>query len=339
MGIFHFLVINVTVMEPVHSLLEKLLFSSSVHGRINLYDTEDSDPEQGICAQRATGPFGAIDFLEIREDTYNYRVGSFTMREDMTLSIVLDIPYLGVLINLGSNLTYSQAGIKPGTLKERQCSLISLPELNLKCRMHKGLSYQTFGVFFSTEYLREWSKAFPALSRFLVKVEQKIPVFDHLELADDSDIAERARHIISHTERSGHGRLYRRHKIDDLLFSILETYEGGATRIKLHPRDVRALHEIRDYLETHPEQGDLSLKKLSQRAGMNIFKLKYGFKKLFGAPVFTFAFDVRMNIARELLTGTDKPISEIAGMVGYKGTSSFIQAFKKKYGYPPGRLR
>lgn len=326
-------------MEPVHSLLEKLLFSSSVHGRINLVDTDDSDPANGICAQQASGKFGVIHFLEMREDTYNYRIGSFKIIEDMNLSILMDIPYLGVLINLGNSLTYTQADLKTGTLKENHCSMISLPQLNLKFRLHRGLSYQTFGIFFSTEYLREWSKAFPALSRFLTKVEQRIPVFDHIELTDGSDIPERVRHLISHIERSEHGRLYRRHKIDDLLLSLLEVYEGGKARGRLYPRDIRALHEIRAFLEAHPERGDLSLKKLSQQAGMNIFKLKYGFKKLFGAPVFTFAFDVRMRVARELLTGTDKPISEIAGMVGYKGTSSFIESFKKKYGYPPGKLR
>jgi len=78
-----------------------------------------------------------------------------------------------------------------------------------------------------------------------------------------------------------------------------------------------------------------SLTELAREVGTNEFKLKIGFKKVYGNTVFGYLNDHRMNIAREMLELKKHRIKEIAYNVGYTNPSHFIASFKKKYGVTP----
>ena len=78
-----------------------------------------------------------------------------------------------------------------------------------------------------------------------------------------------------------------------------------------------------------------SLQELSDEIGLNLKKLKEGFKQIYGDSVFSFLFDYKMEVARKLLeTGNDN-VNEVGLKVGYSTSSHFIAAFKKKYGTTP----
>jgi len=78
-----------------------------------------------------------------------------------------------------------------------------------------------------------------------------------------------------------------------------------------------------------------SLEELSKSVGLNIKKLKEGFKEFYGAPVFTFLFNYRMEVAKKLLIENELNVNEIGAHVGYTTSSHFIAAFKKKHGITP----
>ena len=82
-----------------------------------------------------------------------------------------------------------------------------------------------------------------------------------------------------------------------------------------------------------------TLVELSHKVGINDFKLKKGFKQLYGTTVYEFLVDARMEKAKLLLLETETSIHEIAFVTGYKNLSSFITAFKKKMGYSPGSYK
>ena len=73
--------------------------------------------------------------------------------------------------------------------------------------------------------------------------------------------------------------------------------------------------------------------------GMNEFKLKAGFKQVFGISMFDYLIKKRMQEARSLLLETDKPIKEIASLTGYSTKQSFLNAFKKYFHDTPGSFR
>lgn len=78
-----------------------------------------------------------------------------------------------------------------------------------------------------------------------------------------------------------------------------------------------------------------TLQELSEEIGLNLKKLKEGFKQIYGDSVFSFLFDYKMEVARKLLESGDHNVNEVGAKVGYSSSSHFISAFKKKYGTTP----
>ncbi|OUR93883.1 AraC family transcriptional regulator [Flavobacteriales bacterium 34_180_T64] len=78
-----------------------------------------------------------------------------------------------------------------------------------------------------------------------------------------------------------------------------------------------------------------SLQELADEIGLNLKKLKEGFKQIYGDTVYSFLFDYKMEVARKLLETGDHNVNEVGLKVGYSTSSHFIAAFKKKYGTTP----
>lgn len=78
-----------------------------------------------------------------------------------------------------------------------------------------------------------------------------------------------------------------------------------------------------------------TLQELAEEIGLNIKKLKEGFKQIYGDSVFSFLFDYKMEFARKLLESGENNVNEVGLKVGYSTSSHFIAAFKKKYGTTP----
>jgi len=81
-----------------------------------------------------------------------------------------------------------------------------------------------------------------------------------------------------------------------------------------------------------------TLQELSKEIGLSLNKLKEGFKQVYGEPVFSFLFDYKMEVARQLLVSGSYNVNEVGLKVGYSTASHFIAAFKKKYGVTPKKF-
>jgi AraC-like DNA-binding protein len=79
----------------------------------------------------------------------------------------------------------------------------------------------------------------------------------------------------------------------------------------------------------------LSVAELALQIDLNVYKLKVGFKEMWGTTIFGYLRDMRMEKARFLLSGTHKNVAEVAQEVGYSNPSHFSTAFRKKYGINP----
>jgi AraC-like DNA-binding protein len=82
----------------------------------------------------------------------------------------------------------------------------------------------------------------------------------------------------------------------------------------------------------------MSLQELARQVGINEFKLKNGFKELFQTTVFGYLSDVKLqNAKQQLLEGV--PIKSVAEALGYSSVQHFGNAFRKKFGVSPGKVR
>lgn len=105
------------------------------------------------------------------------------------------------------------------------------------------------------------------------------------------------------------------------------------------PADEIRLHQVREFLRMEYLSPELSLDMLSRKFGLNEFKLKKGFKQLFGTTVFGFVQELKMRTARQQLVAGSMNVNEIAEHLGYSTPNHFSSAFRKIYGHPPSRLR
>lgn len=136
-------------------------------------------------------------------------------------------------------------------------------------------------------------------------------------------------------------RLYIESKVLELLLLQVEQFE--ATLLKkdcscLKEYDIEKIHFAK-YLVEQNISNPLSLTELSRKAGVNDFKLKKGFKELFGNTVFGYLHELRMEEAKRLLLDHNMPLAEVSEYCGYDHVQHFSRAFKKKHGVTPGKFR
>ncbi|PCI32412.1 MAG: AraC family transcriptional regulator [Flavobacteriaceae bacterium] len=131
--------------------------------------------------------------------------------------------------------------------------------------------------------------------------------------------------------------IYIKGKVFELLslyFSSSSDLESDDCPYIANEETINKLKQVKDIIIQHMASPP-SLEQLSKTVGLNIKKLKEGFKEFYGAPVFTFLFNYRMEVAKKLLIENEMNVNEIGAQVGYTTSSHFIAAFKKKHGITP----
>jgi len=107
---------------------------------------------------------------------------------------------------------------------------------------------------------------------------------------------------------------------------------------ELEDRDIAAVYQA-DAIIASNLQEHFTIDKLSRMAGTNQFKLKNGFRRIFGMGVFHRLLFLRMEHAKTLLESSDKSIGEIAELAGYDTAAGFIHAFRREFGITPREWR
>jgi AraC-like DNA-binding protein len=97
------------------------------------------------------------------------------------------------------------------------------------------------------------------------------------------------------------------------------------------------LRRARTLLQEHFAR-PLTIAHLCRTVGLNEFKLKKGFRELFGTSPHRMLTEIRMAYAREALA-RGEPVSNVAYDSGYQHPANFSAAFSRFYGAPPSALR
>jgi AraC-like DNA-binding protein len=143
---------------------------------------------------------------------------------------------------------------------------------------------------------------------------------------------------ITHCRYSGSIRsLYIESKAQELLASCMDALQNRTKNngFSLSKSDMANLRKAKEIVDNHLSN-PITLAKLSRMVCLNEYKLKNGFKTLFGKPVYAYLLDKRMEYARLLLEKQGLHVYEAAEMAGYSDSSGFSKAFFKRYGYRPG---
>jgi AraC-like DNA-binding protein/mannose-6-phosphate isomerase-like protein (cupin superfamily) len=121
--------------------------------------------------------------------------------------------------------------------------------------------------------------------------------------------------------------------------ALLEIYRQdaancGAETTRLDPR----LERVVTCLRNNPDIR-LSLDQAAALSGLSSVHFSRLFSQEMGVSFRAYALENRLERARYLLEETDMPVGEIARSLGYDDVFLFSRQFKRRYNYPPSRLR
>jgi AraC-like DNA-binding protein len=143
--------------------------------------------------------------------------------------------------------------------------------------------------------------------------------------------------IINSNINSSIRDLYVKGKVYELLslhFQKDETAEGEYCPFLVDEQNVLKIRQAKEIIIARMAEPP-SLQELANEIGLNIKKLKEGFKQIYGDTVYSFLFDYKMEHSRRLLETNQYNVNEVGTQVGYSTASHFIAAFKKKFGTTP----
>lgn len=98
------------------------------------------------------------------------------------------------------------------------------------------------------------------------------------------------------------------------------------------------IEQAREYIMAN-YNSDLNMAVVSNYVSMNYSLFSYSFKQYTGKNFVNYLKEIRIEKAKELLSGTDLKVIEISQQVGYDNEKHFMKTFKAMCGVSPGEYR
>jgi AraC-like DNA-binding protein len=320
-----------------------LRLSSFTYGPISLNPAVPADMSSliipGSEASFAEGPYGRMLFQEIHAGEITLLYNIYQVKEDIALDFQCAPGTLRTHVALKNDSQYYISGLGDLYLAEGQFNIADAPTLEGTYFLEQGNEYRTLHVFFSSSlldklfpvfhYLQEWLASDSPTPRLLYRIHSWLSP----QLKDVID-------KILHCSFTGEIlEYYRELKAREFICLALTPQNGEITVTgRLTRRNLEIIRATKNILDRGFDH-HVTIASIAQQMGMNEFKLKGGFKQVFGISMFDYLIKKRMQEARSLLLETDKPIKEIASLTGYSTKQSFLNAFKKYFHDTPGSFR
>lgn len=110
--------------------------------------------------------------------------------------------------------------------------------------------------------------------------------------------------------------------------AALEAYGGSSDRLRL----------ATDYILAHLDE-DVTVEKVAEEVCLGTRQLSRIFKEAFGVSASHYIDAARVDLARELLSGTDQPLEKIARRCGFSGRQQMTRVFERILGATPAAFR
>ncbi|MBW7460076.1 AraC family transcriptional regulator, partial [Paenibacillus sepulcri] len=149
--------------------------------------------------------------------------------------------------------------------------------------------------------------------------------------------------LLRHMLQAARGQAVRNIELEcrmlELMSSAFSSFllDGKPPSTKLSKTDRSKIEHAREIILERMAEPP-SLMELSRLIGLNDYKLKTGFKEMYGRTVFGYLRDQRLEKAYRLLRSGSTSVIEVSCEVGYSNPSYFAEAFREKYGVNPGEF-
>ncbi|HUX84896.1 MAG TPA: helix-turn-helix domain-containing protein [Chitinophagaceae bacterium] len=201
--------------------------------------------------------------------------------------------------------------------------------------------YSTFDIHYSLDFLRRIAPDFPVLAGFLEKIEKgqagQISLISPLASREMLSIIGKLLHPDTANQLE---EFQTESLVKDLLIMGLQRLgqdqPPGSERFTDY--EIECIREARRLMLTHMDE-PMTIKELSQKVGINDFKLKRGFRQVFGTTMYFDFREERMKLAAGLLLDGGLSVQEISFRVGFRNVSNFSTAFRKRFGSTPSHWK
>lgn len=301
---------------------------------------QEFDPDGRIAFE--DGPFsGSIERLQIRPGIALYRAEGISSHA-WKLRAIGGSPagnlVLGTMLN-GAGTIEAKGNERQLWRGSGRPFLLSLAEREIAYHLEPGEQWSAVTLLLEPEALETLASqnGLPPLARAVLENGQ-LPVSQVFEL--NPMIVRSAHELLRSPYRGSMATLWRESKALELLTHHLDHLaEDAMPPAALNPRD---LARVRDAYQQLVEdlRAPPSLEALAAQAKLSPRRLNQGFRYLYGMTVFDALLEARMKasycIVRER---QDIPLKHVAWMVGYNQLSNFINAYRRRFGVPPGQHR
>lgn len=221
-------------------------------------------------------------------------------------------------------------------------NLVYNPSNTETISLRKKQGIEVIGLNFTTaKFLELAANNSSVLDKYVEGIIKNKPVFQRSNSGMTQRMMQVVQEIQQCTFSGGIKKLFLQSKGLELLALQSEQLEQmtgrtvKATKVSVSDRD--RIQYARELLIEHAQE-PLSLHELSKRAGINEFKLKNGFKQMFDNTVFGYLNDYRLLQAQQMLQ-QNISLTAISDELGYSSLQHFSNAFRKKFGVSPMKMR
>lgn len=128
--------------------------------------------------------------------------------------------------------------------------------------------------------------------------------------------------------------LFVKSKVIEVLTQIAASDYGNKKDIKLSIEEKNKIKRVPELMMFNSSE-PYTINLLAEELGMKVFRLKKGFKLLYGDTIYSYYKKLKLQQAAHLLQTTNKTVLNVALDVGYQSQSQFGVSFKKFYGLTP----
>jgi AraC family transcriptional regulator len=198
-------------------------------------------------------------------------------------------------------------------------------------RSHGSTSF--FAIAIDEAFVNEiWEKEFGQARSFELSaaIGVRDPVISHIGLLARKELC----------EGGIRGRLYTESLGTALAGHLLRQYGTAPKAPTIHKGGLgpKPLKRVVDHINEHLEE-ELSLLELSRIADLSPHYFSTAFKASVGMPPHRYVIERRIDLARDMLRGSDTSISEIAYAVGFSSQSHLTANFRQTTGMTPRKFR
>lgn len=268
---------------------------------------------------------------------------SIDAQRDIDFYMAADKPMIEINFSISSDTVFEIEGFKkPLDLGPNQHNIIYHPNGAYKSKNRAGISQELISIMVSPSFVEKYIPRQREFTSLLDSLQnEKTGLLSEYNLPITTDMRILLNELQENKITSQFRRMFIETKVTELLMLQMEQFYSFSTDqpryYGVNRQDYERMLHAKEIIESNLSN-PCSLIDLAHQIGTNEFTLKKAFKQIFGTTVYGHLNKIRMREAKKQLLSGELNVNEVAMKMGYNDATNFIAAFRKYFGFTPGKM-